>query len=178
MIREVSYNTDEPATRRARNLNEAFTCELCNQPITQPVEGKMRKTIFVPVLCFLAVAFLLNGCGGKYADAKKLNEEYIELMETYTEEIEKAGSAKDVAKAMNRLADGLEKNWPKMQKLAEKYPELKDKNNPPEEMKASQERAKEVGKKMAGSFMKMMPYMNDPEVKKAQKRLSGAMSKK
>ena len=137
----------------------------------------MKKTVFVPFLCLLAVTFLLNSCGGKYADAKKMNEEYIELIQTYTVELDKADNAKAVAKAMDHFADGLEDIWPKMKKLAEKYPELKDKDNPPEELKASQEKSREVGKKMAGSFMKLVPYMNDPEVQKAQKRLSGIMKK-
>jgi len=79
---------------------------------------------------------------------------------------------------MNRFADGMEDLWPKMQILSEKYPELKDKSSPPEELKETQKRAEEMGQKMAGSMMKLMPYMIDPEVQKAQKRLGAIMMKK
>ena len=82
-----------------------------------------------------------------------------------------------MAKAMNSFADGLEILWPKMKELSEKYPELKDKNNPPEELKESQNKAEESGKKIVGTFMKVMPYMEDPEVQKAQQRLSAIMTK-
>jgi len=133
-----------------------------------------------PVLFFSVLAFslMVAGCGGKYSDAKKLNAEYVELVQVYMEDLDKADNAKAVAKAINRFADGMEGLWPKMQKLSEKYPELKDKKNPPEELQESQKAAQEMGVKMMGSMMKLMPYMNDPEVRKAQKRLQEAMGKK
>jgi hypothetical protein len=76
---------------------------------------------------------------------------------------------------MNRYSDELEELWPRMKKLSEKYPELKDESNPPEELKASQAQAKEVGMKMGQTFMKAMPYMSDPEVRKAQERMARIM---
>ena len=33
-----------------------------------------------------------------------------------------------------------------------------------------------MGQKMGGAFMKVMPYMMDPEVKKAQERIGSIMS--
>jgi hypothetical protein len=90
-------------------------------------------------------------------------------------DIERAGSAKDVAKAMNRLAGGMEDIVPRMKKLSEKYPELTDRTGPPEELKESEKKVEEVSMKMVGTMMKIMPYMQDPEVQKAQKRLQDAM---
>jgi len=52
---------------------------------------------------------------------------------------------------------------------------LKDEDNQPEGLKPSQEKAEQLAKKMAGSFMKIMPYMGDTEVQAAQKRFSKAM---
>jgi len=98
------------------------------------------------------------------------------ITEAYVADLEKAGDAKDVAKAMNRYADALEAHWPKMKKLAEKYPELKDTENVPKELEASQKAAEAVGQKMAGTFMKIMPYMKDPEVRKAQERMGKIMT--
>ena len=48
--------------------------------------------------------------------------------------------------------------------------------NIPEELKESQKKAEALGQKMAGSMMKIMPYMNDPEVQKAQERMGAAMT--
>lgn len=136
----------------------------------------MKKHVLVSIMCMAALLFLLNGCGGgKYADVIKLNQEYIGLVETYIADLDKAGNAKDVAKAMNRFADGLEKVWPRMEALSEKYPELEDRDNQPEELKASQQEAEALGMKMGGTFMKVMPYMEDPDVQKAQQRLSKIM---
>jgi uncharacterized coiled-coil DUF342 family protein len=138
----------------------------------------MKRKILSPVMCFLIVLFFMNGCGGsKYSDAIKLNVQYIGLMEMYIADLDKADNAKEVAKAINQYADGLEKIWPQMKKMSEKYPELKEKDNPPEELKASQKEAESVGRKMIGTYQKIMPYMGDPEVKEAQERISAIMQK-
>lgn len=134
--------------------------------------------IFLIISSLLTIFFLTIGCGDKYSDANKMNEKFINLMESYIEDLNKADNAKEVAKAMNRYAKGMEDLWPKMQKLSEKYPELKDENNPPEELKESQKRAEEVSKKIFAAMMKTMPYMMDPEVQKAQQRLGEAMIEK
>ena len=123
------------------------------------------------------MSFLIIGCGGKYSDAKKLNEELLDIMEDFIADLEKADNAKAAAKAINRYADGMEDLLPRMQKISEKYPELKDKSNPPEELKESQKRADGMSKEMAGGMMKLMVYMNDPDVQKAQMRLGSIMTK-
>ncbi len=137
----------------------------------------MRKSLFITMLCVLAVLFFTVGCQGKYADAKKVNQKYMDVVKKYVDDLEKAASAEDAAKAINRFADGMEALWPQMKALSEKYPELKDRNNPPEELKEMQAEAQEMGKKMGTSMMKLMPYMTDPEVQKAQKRLQEVMTK-
>ena len=136
----------------------------------------MKKEAVIPFLILLLLGLVVISCGGgKYADVIKLNQEYIGLLETYVADIDKAGNAQSVAKAMNKYADGLEKVWPRMKAVSEKYPELKDKENPPEELKASQQEAEAWSMKMGASFQKIMPYMNDPDVKKAQVRISAVM---
>ncbi len=128
-------------------------------------------------MCLLALSFVIFGCKDKYAEAKKLNLEYVSLVQEYIDELDKAESAQDVAKAMDKFAEGQADIFPKMVELAEKYPELKDRKNPPEELKESQKEAEEMGKKMVGTMVKIMPYMKDPEVREAQKRLQEAMMK-
>jgi len=138
----------------------------------------MKKSSWVMGLCLLAVMVLMSGCGGKYADVKKMNTEFVGITEGYVADLEKADSAKEVAKAMNRYADKLEKIWPKMKKQAEKYPELKGGKNVPEELKETQEKSNAMGMKMAGTFMKVAPYMGDLEVSKAQERIGKIMMSK
>ena len=137
----------------------------------------MKKGFALTFLCGMTILALIAGCAGKYDDAKKVNKEYMALVQGYIDDLDKTENAKDAAKAINSFADGMEKLWPKMKALAEKYPELKDPNNIPEELKEMQAEAAEVGKKMGGSMMKVMPYMQDPEVQKAQKRLQEIMMK-
>ena len=131
----------------------------------------------VGLMCLLAGAILLNGCGGKYADVKKLNAEFVDIMQAYLGDLEQAGSAQEVARAMNRHADRLEKIWPRMQKQSEKHPELQ-RGEVPAELKESQQEATAMGMKMAGTFMKIAPHMQDPEVRKAQERIGKIMQGK
>ncbi len=77
---------------------------------------------------------------------------------------------------MNSFADELEVLWPKMQKQAEKYPELKGGGEMPEELKELQKESTEMGMSMAGTFMKIGPYMRDSEVMKAQERIGKIMT--
>ena len=136
----------------------------------------MKSYSLIRMLCLLVLLFLSNGCSGKkYADAEELNEDVIKVMDEYVAELDKSGNAKDVAKAINRFADKMEALMPRMKKLAEKYPELKDTSNVPEELRDSQKKAEALGQKIAGSMMKIMPYMADPEVQKAQERMNAAM---
>lgn len=133
----------------------------------------MRQTVVISLACVLTTIPFLPGCGGKkYADVEKTSNQWVDAMDEYTAALDKAGSAQDVVKATNKLADTMEKLKPAMQKLTDKYPELKNTQNPPEELKMVQTRMEEVGKKMMSSMMKAAAYMNDPEVQKAQQRLN------
>jgi type I site-specific restriction-modification system R (restriction) subunit len=144
-------------------------------PVGSDNEECPMKTSAVAVAALLVIAFLANGCAGKYADIKKAQGDFSKQTEAYVAQLEKADTAKAVAKAVNNYADALEKVWPQMRKLSEKYPELQDKENPPKELEATLKEAEAAGQKMASSFMKLMPYMSDPDVQKAQQRLSVIM---
>jgi len=132
------------------------------------------KRLMMMAVCLLALT-LAAGCGGKYSDVKQVNEEYVEMVETYVADLEKADDKDDVVKAMNNFTDDLEEIWPRMRELAEKYPELENSDEPPEELKESMENAEKVGAKIASSFMKIMQYMDDPEVQAAQERMGRVM---
>ncbi len=138
----------------------------------------MKKRIPVIFLSLFVIPFLIIGCGGKYSDVKKVNEKYISLIEDYIADIDKVDNAEDAAKAVNKFADGMEDLWPKMQEFAKKYPELKDKTNPPEELKEIDKRVQDTSKKMVAAMMKLMPYMMNRKVLNAEKRLGSFMMKK
>lgn len=135
----------------------------------------MKKHLF-SALVLLAVLAMLSGCGGgKYSDAVAVNNSFVDAMESYFKDLETADSSAAVATAVDAFAASIEKIAPRMKEMAEKYPELKDHNNQPEEFKAVRARADDLGKKMAGSMMKSMQYMNDAKVRDAQLRLQKAM---
>ncbi len=137
----------------------------------------MKKGLVFLLMCILPAALLFAGCGGKYSDVKKVNAEYVALVQRYVDDLEKVTNAKDAAKAIDRFVDGMQDLWPKMKALAKKYPELKDRNKAPEELKELQAKAQEMGRKMGAAMRKLMPYMQDPEVQKAQKRLQAVMTR-
>jgi len=132
----------------------------------------VKKTVLV-LLSLLMIVFI--GCGGKYSDAVEVNEEFLDVMIDYVDGLEKADNAGKIADAMNEFADRMAVLGPKMKKISEKYPELKDQNSQPEAFKKLRKKSEEMEKKFSGSFMKTMKYMKDPEVRKAQQRLSAAM---
>ncbi len=135
----------------------------------------MRKRILWGIL-FLAVTVALMACGGgKYDDANDVSNQFAEATENYVNDIAKADSASAVARAINTYADKVEKLGPKMRAMLEKYPELKDRNNIPEEMKESRKRQNALASKMGQALMTtMMKYGSDPQVMQAQRHLQEA----
>ena len=127
-------------------------------------------------LSLILSALLLSGCGGKYEDARQANEAYVQILERYIADMDESETAQDVAAAMNRFSDGMEKLWPTMKQITEKYPELRQKDTMPEELQDLEDRADIVGRKMGEAMMKIMPHMNDPDVLKAQQRFEEVMS--
>lgn len=135
--------------------------------------GRLVKKLALVLFSLLVVVFI--GCGGKYSDAVEVNEAFLDVMLDYTDGLEKADNAGKIAEAMNEFADRMTVLGPRMKKISEKYPQLKDEKNQPEELKKLRKKGDELEKKFSESFMKTMQYMNDPEVQKAQQRLSVAM---
>ena len=135
----------------------------------------MNKRNKLLSLCLISSLIVINGCGGKYSDAEKATNEYADIMEDFSTAINKSNSASDAAKAINNFADRMVKLAPKMEKLQKKYPELQTMDKLPKELEDAQKRLNEVSQKFTASMIKMMPYMNDPEVQKAQERMDMLM---
>lgn len=131
----------------------------------------------VAVVAGLGLIFGLMGCGGgKYSDIIEVNRQFVKLMSNYVEAVDKVDSADEAAKAINDLADGMEKLAPEMKAIQKKYPELADAEELPEELEMTEEEMEKVGQKFGNSFMKLMPYMSNQKVQQAQERLTRVMS--
>ncbi len=136
----------------------------------------MRKNILFPVIGALFFMAAICHGGEDYSEAIKVNREFHAAMEAYLNALDKADDAAAAAAAMNRFADDIEVVGPKMKEVIERHPELKDPETLPEEFDAVQEESKELNARFIGTFMKLAEYMKDPEVQKAQQRVSNAMN--
>ncbi len=127
-------------------------------------------------IAFLAMAMALSACSGKYSDAIEVDAEFGEAAEAYIDGLDKAKNAEDVVEAVDAFAAAMEKLGPRMKEMSDKYPELKNPDNLPEELKKSREKVDAMGMKIGGAMMKTMKYMVNPKVMAAQKRLQKAMT--
>lgn len=132
----------------------------------------MKRLILV--LCSMLLVFG-SACGSEYSDVVDVQKDFIDLSADYNSDMEKADSAKNIAAAMNAYAKGLESLAPRIKEINEKYPELRDPEQMPEEVKQTAEEQAEVMQKVSSSFMKAMPYMNNAAVQEAQQRITAAM---
>ena len=128
----------------------------------------------VAILVSLAALVVLTSCGGggKYADAKAVINNQLQAMETFSIAVEKAQDSPQIVAALDQLQQSMEKLMPRVQKLQEKYPEIKDKKNPPEELKEVTARMEGGAQKFMGAMMKVATkYGEDPKVQEAMKKI-------
>jgi hypothetical protein len=137
----------------------------------------MQRKVFRAVMSIAVLSLLACGGGGSYSDAIEVNQDFVDAMEHYLDGIEKADSGSSMAGVINDYADRIDKLAPRMKEIAAKYPEWKDHSKIPEALKPLSEKAESLSNRMAGSFMKAMKYMQDPDVQAAQKRLADSMMK-
>lgn len=135
----------------------------------------MRRKLLIGIALVGLVG--LFGCGkSSHSDFVEVNTRYIEAMDAYTTDLEKAGDAEAVAKAVNNFADQMAEIMPEMKKMHEKYADWNDESKMPEEMKPLAEKAEQVAEKIPQTFMKLMPYIQNPKVMQAMERLQQTMS--
>jgi hypothetical protein len=137
----------------------------------------MKKTHIAALVAAATIMVVGLSCSGpKYSDAVAVNKSFVDAMQVYLNDMEKANSAQEVADALDSFATKVEKIAPRMKEISKKYPELKDPKRQPEELKAIRQQSTALGKKMGGIMMKLMQYRDDPGVKTAQMHLQKAMS--
>jgi hypothetical protein len=126
----------------------------------------MEYKRLISVLCVLCVSiFFMAGCGtDKYADVKKVLNEYIALNDTLGKALESAKDGKAVAAALKVFVASAKTLGPTVEQLSTKYPELD--TNPPAELKAIMEKMEKSNENMGTIFNKLGDYMNDEDVMK------------
>jgi len=134
-----------------------------------------RKVLSIAVtLLPLFFAFVCQA-GDKYQEAREVYEEYVPALEHYLEAVDKVQKPHELAVAINEFADSMEKLAPKMKNLAEKYPDLQTEESTPPEYADLEKKSNALGERFAQSFMRIAPFMEDPEVEKANERLMEVM---
>lgn len=138
----------------------------------------MKITKGITIVCVLIFAVALTSCGGgggKYSDLKPVVKQFNNTTETFINAMEKADTADKVAAALNAFAKEMKTTKVKMDKMEEKYPELKDMSDPPAELGAEATRMQELMGRMGSVMMKAMQFGDDPKVMEAQKAFEEAM---
>jgi hypothetical protein len=112
----------------------------------------------------------------RYADARAYLWEAISVYDAFVNGIAGAGSAEDVAAAMNTFTGRILPLAARGKELDRKHPELKlkDSRNPPAELAEEMRMFEELTRRlMAKSVMdKLMKYASDPLVQKAQRDMA------
>ena len=118
----------------------------------------------------------LSACkgGGKYSDVQETMEKYIAGNEEMAKALDGAKTAEDVVAAMNKMTETTKAIAPKMKEFDAKYPELKNQENPPAELKPLMDRMMAVGMKLIETMQKIAPYLSDAKVQEAQAKLQEA----
>jgi len=136
----------------------------------------MKKTVLF--LCIAVLALGLTACkgGGKYSDVVKVMDKFVASMDKFAASLDGAKSADDVVTALDALTATTKTLAPEMKSFETKYPEFKNQENPPAELKPIMDKVIAASTKMMGAMTKVMQYAQDPKVQEAQKRYQEAMA--
>ena len=137
---------------------------------------KIRGWIIVlGLFVFVLGITACGGGGGKYADVKSLLTKFNKTTETWMAAMEKADTAKEVASALSDYAKEMKDLQAEMNKMEEKYPELSDMSDPPEELKEEAAKLESLWSNIMSAMMKAAQFADDPEVQKAQAEFEEVM---
>jgi hypothetical protein len=130
----------------------------------------------IALFALMFAVMLLVSCKKSNSPEAVFND-YFAAMDAYLGGMEKAGSADDVVKVIDKFSTDMQAIAPRLKALGEKYPELKGMKGDklPPELKQFEKKFEEMAPKMMGVIGKMMQYMNDPKVTEANQRLQKAM---
>jgi hypothetical protein len=132
------------------------------------------------ILCAVVVLTLsvaaCKGGGGKYADVKEVLDKYIGANEKFATALDGAKTADEVVAALNTLTETTKVVAPQLKGFETKYPEFKNQDNPPAELKPLMDRMMAAAGKMMGAMQKIAPFASDTKVQEAQTKFQEAMA--
>ncbi len=111
------------------------------------------------------------------SEAKSLMQQQVTVIETYVDGLEKARSAEDMVKTVDRYTADMKKLIPRLKAFHEKYPDY-DKDGIPKALEAELQRVEKASDRLPAAMMNSMQYMTDPRVQEAMQRMTeelGAM---
>ncbi len=135
----------------------------------------MKK--FTILVITAMVILVLAGCGNKNTPEAVVGD-FLDTFDTYISDMGNADNVDSAIVAMEKFTKAMESIKPRMKKIEEKYPDLKNSFKGgalPAGLKKYEERVKEMGPKMAGLMGKMMQFMSDPKFQEASKKMNEAM---
>lgn len=135
----------------------------------------IKKCLCISTSLMLLLFAVICHAGDKYEEAREVFEQYLPAMEKYLDAVDKCSGPKELTIAINAFADSMEAIAPRMKKLEEKYPELKNEQTAPLEYADLEKKSEALGQRFGQSFSRIAPFMDDPEVQKANERLAGIM---
>ena len=138
----------------------------------------MRVKKLAAVLCavvFIAGLTACGGGGGKYSDLKPVVKKFNSNTEKFIAAMESADSAEKVTAALKDFSKVMAGLKTDMEKMEEKYPELKDMSDPPAELAEDGQKMQELMMKMGSVMMKAMQYQDDEAVKAAMEESQKVM---
>jgi len=135
----------------------------------------VKKMVYSVFFMSVIICFVFTGCsgsktGGKYGEVKTLLTDYLSAINDLDKSLESAKDGKAAAKAFTTYMNKMKALNQKVERLPEMYPELAS-DNPPAELKDLIQEFNESEDLQAELLMKMMKYMDDPDVMKAMEQM-------
>jgi predicted small secreted protein len=140
----------------------------------------LKRTLILVAVVVLALSMAACKGGGtsgegKYADVQKVMDRYIGANEKFATALEGAKTADEVVAALNTLTETTKAVAPELKAFETKYPEIKNQDNPPAELKPLMDRMMAAAGKMMNAMQKIAPFASDPKVQEAQTKFQEAM---
>ena len=127
------------------------------------------------VVAAATVALLACG-GGKYSEVEQVLNDEIDLMQTFIDKMEAADTTDAVADALNGYSEGMQDLIPRLQKLAEEFPEIKTQEDLPPELAQKLAKVDQLMDNMQGAIIKTMQYVHSPAVQEAMENFGRSMT--
>lgn len=123
------------------------------------------RILFIGILCVTAMGCVQSN------DPESVLNDYFDIMETFINKMEKPDKAGEVADAMNTFSGQMKALIPRIASMKKQYPDIKNlKDGVPEKYRALSEKNEQLARKFVAAMSQTLAYMEDPRVKRAQKR--------